>query len=42
MGIAEGPIYKKILGTLLEKRLNGEIKTRGEEEGVAGEVLNQI
>ena len=31
MGFAPGPIYREILGSLLDRRLNGRIKTRKDE-----------
>jgi tRNA nucleotidyltransferase (CCA-adding enzyme) len=39
LGLAPGPIYKRILGALLDARLDGEIRTRAEEEALLSRLL---
>ncbi|MGC8874062.1 MAG: CBS domain-containing protein [Chloroflexia bacterium] len=39
LGLAPGPIYKRILGALLDARLDGEVRTRGEEEALLERLL---
>ncbi len=39
LGLAPGPIYKRILGALLDARLDGEVRTRAEEEALLERLL---
>ena len=41
MGIPEGPAYSDILNALLEKRLDGEIKTKADEEKTVKEMVSK-
>jgi hypothetical protein len=36
MGVPEGPRIKEILDKLLNARLDGQVRTREDEEGMAG------
>lgn len=39
MGLKSEPQFKKILGRLLDARLNGEVKTESEERKLAQQVI---
>lgn len=41
LGIREGPVYSQILNALLEKRLDGRIKTKADEEKMAKEIMSK-
>ncbi|MEW5734510.1 MAG: CBS domain-containing protein [Thermodesulfobacteriota bacterium] len=41
MGIKPGPVYKKVLGTLLDARLDDKVKTRDEEMKIVMRILAQ-
>jgi tRNA nucleotidyltransferase (CCA-adding enzyme) len=40
LGLAPGPLYKRILGALLDARLDGQTQTRAEEESLLKELLS--
>jgi tRNA nucleotidyltransferase (CCA-adding enzyme) len=40
LGVPPGPIYRRILGTLRDARLDGQVSTRAEEEALVQEILN--
>lgn len=42
LGIPQGPIYGELLNRLMEKRLNGEIKTREEEEAFVRDAIKKV
>jgi len=39
LGLAPGPIYKRILGALLDARLEGRVRSKAEEEALLEELL---
>jgi tRNA nucleotidyltransferase (CCA-adding enzyme) len=39
LGVPPGPIYRRILGTLRDARLDGQVRTRAEEEALVQELL---